>query len=288
MTTATATAAPEVDPVLAVVCPDCESDEGARCTSPSGRVTRPHAARTRAALAASHDRLQQAGPIGRAFADTTPGAIAVDGSGTAEVGEQCGHTAETLLDDCQQCLGTPLVAGGPSREELVLRLLVLKVLAARVAEADGNARDETVGLLDVGVSLPGYLTDEDRAAARRGERDRCLGKVGLSRPSESWRVTDADALTAWCLEHFPDEVEHRPTVRASFLSALTAACKKDGGWVDPETSELLVPDGMELKLGRPTLQVRPSADAVDLVAEALAAGLLTADGTLALPAGGTA
>lgn len=255
-------------PALAVPCPEeqggCGADAGARCTSPSGRVARPHVARLQAALAA------QAVPQPAPPAGPHPGAIAVDAAGNAEA-------VPTATPEPEPA--------GPTVEELVVRLLVLKVLAARVAEADGDSRAEVHGRLDVGVSLPGYLTDADRAAARRGERDRSLGKVGLSRPSESWRVTDVDALTAWVLEHAPDEVEHKPVVRASFLAALTAACKKDGGWVDPETSELLVPDGMELKLGTPTLQVRPSADAGDLVAEALASGLLHPDGTLALPAG---
>ena len=253
------------DAALAVACPSCAVAAGDGCTSPSGRAARPHAARRDAAL---EDALQRASTP----AAPAPGAIAVDGTGTAQVAAP----APTPEPE----------PAGPSTDELVVRLLVLKVLAARVAEADGDTRAETHGRLDVGVSLPGYLTDEDRAAARRGERDRSLGKVGLSRPSESWKVTDVDALTAWVLEHAPDEVEHRPVVRASFLAALTAACKKDGGWVDPETSELLVPAGMELSLGRPTLQVRPSTDAGDLVAEALSSGLLHADGTLALPAAG--
>lgn len=281
--TAAPTAAPDVDPVLEVDCPDCGSDAPARCTSPSGRVARPHAARIRAALAATSAEARVAaaatGPV--TLPDGTQSdvvkelhlakAFAVGGDGTAEAPVE--PTAE-------------VVEPGPSKEELVLRLLVLKVLAARVAEADGEARDETVGLLDVGVSLPGYLTPEDAAAARRGEQDRCLGKVGLSRPSVSWKVKDPEKVLAWVQEHCPDEVEVRPTVRASFLAALVASCKKDGGWVHPETHELLEVPGIEKDLGRPTLQVRPSADAASLVAEALAAGLLTADGTLALPAGG--
>jgi hypothetical protein len=265
--------------VLAVACPPasgggCGSDPEARCTTPSGRATRPHTARVRAALAAtptapySHPYPGEAGVPG---AEAPAGTYAVGADGTA--------TPEPEPE--------PAAAVGPSVDELVLRLLVLKVLAARIAEADADTRDAIHGRVDVGVSLPGYLTAEDAAAARAGEVDRCLGKVGLSKPSRSWKVTDAEAFTAWVLEHAPDEVEHRPVVRNSFVSAVLASCKADGGWVTP-SGEILEPAGVELSLGRPTLQVRPSADAPDLVAAALAAGMLTADGVRALPAGTSA
>jgi hypothetical protein len=245
---------------LTVACPPdpdgCGAAIGDRCTSPSGRAVRPHTARKDAALT------------------SLSSAFAVDTAGT---------TTEAAPDP------EPTAPSGPTDDELVLQLLVLKVLAARVAEADADARDATVGRLDVGVSLPGYLTADDAAAARRGERDRCLGKVGLSRPSMTPTVTDEEALTQFVLEHAPDEIEQKPKIRKPFLEALKASAKaRNGHWLNPATGELLPLPGVKLQMGRPTLQVRPSAEAPDLVAEALAAGLLSADGTRALPAGGQA
>ena len=261
MTTTTAAEAATA-PGLTVDCPSCGSDPGATCLTPTGRATRTHAARLSAALAATAVPVPSAAPTG---------AIAVDTAGTAEPV----RTAEPEPEPAP---------AGPALDDLLVRLLVLKVLTARIEEADADTRADVHGQLDVGDSRSAYLTPEDAAAARRGEEDRLLGKVGLSRPGRSWKVTDQEKFTAWVLEHAPDEIEQKPVVRNSFVTAVLASCKKDQGWVDPLTHEVLVPAGVELTLGRPTLQVRPSEHAAALVAEAMASGLLTPDGMRALPA----
>jgi len=267
------TTAPATAPGLTVDCPSCGSDPGATCLTPKGRPARTHAARLSAALTASPDVVVLAdGSTSDVMKELhLGGAIAVDSAGTAEPVPAAEPKPEPI-------------PAGPALDDLLVRLLVLKVLTARIEEADADTRADVHGQLDVGDSRSAYLTPEDAAAARRGEEDRLLGKVGLSRPSRSWKVTDQEKFTAWVLEHAPDEIDHKPVVRNSFITAVLASCKKDQGWVDPLTHEVLIPAGVELTLGRATLQVRPSEHAADLVAEAMASGLLTPDGTRALPA----
>lgn len=155
----------------------------------------------------------------------------------------------------------------PARDR-ASQLLVLAALKKQIAELDGDLRASLAADLEVGDNLSGRLPD---GAA--------IGRVGLSKASESWKVTDADALHKWVAARFPDELESRPTVRNSFIGALLAACKADGGWVDPFTAEVVCPPGIELSVGRPTLTVVPAKDAGELIAAALAAGVLNPDGT---------
>lgn len=168
-----------------------------------------------------------------------------------------------------------------AKDDMATQLLVLKVLTARVAGVDGDLRAQAKAEFHVGDAVPAYLTEEDRAAGRNR-----LGRVGMSKPSETWKITDVDKLTAWVEENHPGEIETRPVIRNSFIGALLASCKKDGGWVDRTTGTTETPPGIELSLGKPTLTVTAEADADELVAAAMAAGLIRFDGTgLALNAG---
>lgn len=168
-----------------------------------------------------------------------------------------------------------------SVDDIATRLLTLRVLKERVAEIEGDLRAQGLHAFRIGDQVPGYLSDDDAAEGR------FLGRVGMSKPGRDWKVTDPEKLAAWVAEHAPDELETRPVVRNSFIGLLRAQCIKQGGWVSPD-GELLTPGGMEMVTGRPSLVVRASPEAAELVAVALAEGRLHFDGTPALPAGGAA
>lgn len=171
----------------------------------------------------------------------------------------------------------------PVKDSLALQLLVLKVLLARVTGVDADLRAQAAKAFSVGDLVPGYLTDADRAAGTHR-----LGRVGLAKGRESWKVKDVEKLTAWVAEHHPEEIERRPLIRNSFLTALMASCKKHGAWVNGDGEAIDLP-GVEQETGRPVLSATVSDEAEALVAAALADGTLRFDGErIAITAGGEA
>jgi hypothetical protein len=169
---------------------------------------------------------------------------------------------------------------GPSKEQLALQLLVIKALSARVAAALSERREAAAEVWRVGDNVSGYLTEDDAKVGK----ERSLGRVGMSSASKSWKVRDVEKLTAWVEEHHPTEIERRPIIRNSFLTLIMGQMKADDGVIDKTTGEKVVPPGIELDLGSPSLTVSVSKEADDLITEALASGLLRADGTLAIEA----
>ncbi|SNR32772.1 hypothetical protein [Blastococcus mobilis] len=143
------------------------------------------------------------------------------------------------------------------------RLLALRVLKDWIAVEDRKLRDEMCAELVVGERYSGLLDPADKESL--------LGFVQLTKARETASVVDPEALLAWVEEHCPSEVITTRSVRPAFVQALLASVKADGGWVDPETSELLEVKGVEVRTGSPTLTVKPTAEADALVAEALAA-----------------
>lgn len=143
------------------------------------------------------------------------------------------------------------------------RLLALRVLKDWVAAEDRRLREEMCAELVVGERYSGLIDPADK--------DSLLGFVQLTKARESATVTDPAALLAWVVEHCPGEVVTTRSVRPAFVTALLASVKADGGWIDPDTSELLEVDGIEVRTGQPTLTVKPTAEADALVSEALAA-----------------
>lgn len=261
-----------------VPCESCGAVADAVCVTKDGRPNRnPHNARRRAwqkavALRDLDTVTAQAEAQARAIpgdvaAGTSNVGIAVDSAGTAHPRPEA-VPAEEFPDE------TP--DEELSDREIVTRLLVLKVLEARVAELKGDLREAGARALRVGDNMAGYLDGDDRA----------LGRVGLSKPSQTWKVVDVDVLTAWVEVHAPSEIERRPVIRNSFLAPLMAGCKTHKGhWLNPATGELVEIDGVELSTGTPTLTVKASEDAEAIVSAAIAAGRLGLDGLPALPAG---
>lgn len=152
-----------------------------------------------------------------------------------------------------------------TKEERATRLLAIRVLKDWIATEERQLRDDTAASLMVGERVPGALDPRDQ--------ETLLGFVQLTKARETVSVTDREAFTEWVAEHAPGELVEIPAredVRSSFVAAVTAAVKKDGGWIDPATGELLIVDGVETTVGQPTLTVKPTAEADALVADAIA------------------
>lgn len=149
-----------------------------------------------------------------------------------------------------------------SSRDLAVQLLAIKVTQERLTKLDRQLREQSAAGLMVGERVSGALDPADAATL--------LGFVQLTKGRESVTVTDTDAVLAWAEEHAPAEVVTTRRVRPSFLTALTAAVKRDGGWVHPGTSEVLEVPGIAATVGAPVLTVKPTAEADALVAQALA------------------
>ncbi len=147
-------------------------------------------------------------------------------------------------------------------KERAARLLALRVLSDWIKAEDRRLREETVAELVVGERVPGLVDDTDP--------ETLLGFVQLTKGREAATVTDGPALLAWVEEHCPGEVVTTRTVRPAFVTALLASVKRDGGWVDPATHEVLDVDGIAVTVASPTLTVKATAEADALVADAIA------------------
>lgn len=147
--------------------------------------------------------------------------------------------------------------------DLLTRLAAIKVVAEALRDAEKQTKHD---LMVAGLG-PG-----DRLHARV-DGDDC-GTVSMSSPSERFAVTDDRAFTRWCQENRPDAVV--PTVRESDKRAILAAV--------PDTGE--IPDGVESKLGPPTVSVRLTQDQRDALTAAIHAGAFSLPSLLELPDGG--
>lgn len=77
-----------------------------------------------------------------------------------------------------------------------------------------------------------------------------VGTVTRSNPKPALAVTDDEALLAWAVEKAPHAIEHR--VSTNWI----AQVKKDGGVIDPDTGEIVVPPGMSMERGTPGFSIR--------------------------------
>jgi hypothetical protein len=152
----------------------------------------------------------------------------------------------------------------PTSRDVATRLIALKVVKDWLAKEERELRDDLASGLMVGERVPGALDPTDP--------ETLLGFCQLTKARESVSVTDRDAFLAWVAEHAPDEIVTIPAredVRTSFVAAVTAAVKKDGGWVTPD-GELIPVDGVEVTTGAPILTVKATAEADGLVKDAIA------------------
>lgn len=150
-----------------------------------------------------------------------------------------------------------------SRQEMATRLLAIAVVKGRIAEEERRLRVALTAGLVTGAREAGVIDPADPEGT-------ALGFVTKKKGATSARVTDPAALLGWAREFAPSEVVNVPTVRPAFVTRLLDAVKKDGGWVDPETSELIDVDGVQVVTGDPGLMVKASDEADRLVSEALA------------------
>lgn len=152
-----------------------------------------------------------------------------------------------------------------TRDERARRLAVLAVISDWVKKEDQRLRGEMAAEL-----VPG---DRQSALLDPANKDTLLGFVTLVKGRQSWRVTDESALLDWVKRNAPTEVVTVQSVRPSFVTALINECKTHGGWISPE-GELMHPDGLETSIGTPYIQVKATAEADGLVADALRGGRL--------------
>jgi hypothetical protein len=148
--------------------------------------------------------------------------------------------------------------------ETATRLLVARVVKDRLTAADRGLREQARADFDVpGVRDIGVIGDEQ------------IGSVQLTKGREAWTVTDPDTLLAWVKANAADEVVTVETVRSSYVQALLARAKADGVAVDAFTGEQI--PGIECRTSEPSLNVKPSDDAAQVIAQAFADGLLSLD-----------
>lgn len=134
---------------------------------------------------------------------------------------------------------------------LAQRLAVLGVLAARIKQADTEARQQFLQAMAVGDRLNPADDDVKLAAVSK-----IRGRTGAT-------ITDPEKFARWCAEHYPTEVEHRPVVRDSWARAVLDASKRSGQPCAPDGT-LDIP-GVSVTTGDPTVTVRLTEDASEAV-----------------------
>lgn len=151
-----------------------------------------------------------------------------------------------------------------TRQEKATRLLAIAVVTARLELEGKRLRGELVKEMATGARQEGVVDPKDMEGTT-------LGFVTKKKGSTYVKVTDEAKVLAWVKEHLPTEVQVVESVRPAFLTRLKDAVKADGGWVDPDTSEVMDVPGMEVTTGDPGLMVKASEEADRLVMDALAA-----------------
>lgn len=132
-------------------------------------------------------------------------------------------------------------------QELANQLVVLAIVKRRV-----EAFEKTLRARVMDDSDPG-----DKKNAKAGEHR--IGTVSVTDPETSWRVTDAEAFTAYVKERWPSEVYAIENVRGAFAKQLL------DNPVDEQTGEV-IPGLAEVK-GGSVVQVRPGKDAEQIIAD---------------------
>jgi len=133
----------------------------------------------------------------------------------------------------------------------------------------------------------GQLNPEAVAEMTPGER--LAAKFGgqlaawVSMPQPSTRVSDHDKLAAWCRKHLPQALYQVERCRPETATALVDDVKRQGGWLDVESGEVIPVDG--ITTGDPSPRVDLEDCAGDVIMRAWPEIRETAGVMLALPAG---
>jgi hypothetical protein len=125
----------------------------------------------------------------------------------------------------------------------------------------------------------------ERHAAKFGGR--IAAWVSLPKPAERAVVKDKAVFLAWAKENMPWAIEVTEIVRPGTQAQLLRDAKANGGkWLNTETGEYVVIDGIELSTADPTPRVELTPDATEVIAAAWATIIETLRPMLALPAPG--
>lgn len=149
--------------------------------------------------------------------------------------------------------------------DLALRIAALTILEERVKAARDEARQEIMQALN---ELGG---DSVRAELPDGTR---IGKVSISAPKPTPRVTDEEKFTAWVAQEFPSEVVWH--VRDSFKRAILDKMRPTSfGAVYTETGEVV--QGVTFAERDPFTSCRFDAEGREALVDAMRAGQVRID-----------
>lgn len=115
-------------------------------------------------------------------------------------------------------------------------------------------------ILDGAIELNRATRTEAEAVFDPGDRKDlgALGMVYMTKPNATWRVTDRAALQGWLVEHAPQYLTERVVVEYSPAAVLDAL---EDGMMPNSDGEMVVPSGVELVKGRPSLMVKVGPEA---------------------------
>lgn len=155
------------------------------------------------------------------------------------------------------------------RDRASLQAAVLAVLAHRIAEAQEQAKKRLLNLMGAGDRLNPTLGGVRLAAVSKSR-----GGEGPARAA----ITDPKAYFGWVREHHPDEIV--TVVRESFTARLLNTSAVVGRACSPD-GVLDVP-GVTVtgSTKDPYISVRPTPEAVSVIADYWQQGRLMLDGTL--------
>ena len=152
-----------------------------------------------------------------------------------------------------------------ANHDVALRLAVLKILVAELAEAKQAADAEVRDTWRRGDRLTAALPD-----------GKLVGAVTLAKGRATATITDPDAYEKWIHATHPEQVETVPQttrINSDFTARLKSAAQKLGVPVDAETGEIV--PGITFTEGTPYTLVKLVDDAAGMVSAAWQAGELT-------------
>ena len=164
-----------------------------------------------------------------------------------------------------------------AKHDVALRLAVLKVLVAELAEAKTAADAEIRDTWRRGDRLTAALPD-----------GKLVGAVTLAKGRASAAVTDADAYEKWIRAVHPEQIQTVPEttrINPDFTARLKSAAQKLGVPVDAETGEIV--PGITVTEGTPYALVKLVDEAAGMVGAAWRSGELAelVSGLLAIEGG---
>jgi hypothetical protein len=140
-----------------------------------------------------------------------------------------------------------------TRRDHAAAAIVAKVLADEAAKVVKAARQLVEPELEPGEAITAVLPDGTR-----------VGKVKLTEPSQSVRVTDENAVLEFVRRSYPDEVVTTEHVRESFRAWLLDVAKTQLTAPNSDGHVVLgdgeVVPGIELVSGTPSYRPEPSAE----------------------------